>query len=143
MNYFTTTSKPSNRAVDCAIVGIYDRGKLGAGASDIDSASGGEIRRLIKRGDISSKLARCTMLTNVPGIKADRVIVAGLGKRADFGAAQLRKVLAAAARLISETKVRQVLNCLSLENVSKTSRYYVARHSVEAIGEALYRFHER
>ncbi len=142
MNYFTTTSKPSIRAVDCAIVGIYDRGKLGAGASDIDSASGGEIRRLIRRGDISSKLARCTMLTNVPGVKADRVIVAGLGKRADFGAAQLRKVLAAATKLIAETKSRQILNCLSLESVSRTSRYYVARHSAEAIGDALYRFTE-
>ncbi len=142
MNYFTTTSKPSKRAVDCAIVGIYDRGKLGAGASDIDSASGGEIRRLIKGGDISSKLARCTLLTNVPGVKADRVIVAGLGKRADFGAAQLRKVLAAATKLISETKSRQILNCLSLENVSKTSPYYVARHSAEAVGDALYRFTE-
>ncbi len=82
------------------------------------------------------------MLTNVPGVKADRVIVAGLGKRADFGAAQLRKVLAAATKLIAETKSRQILNCLSLESVSRTSRYYVARHSAEAIGDALYRFTE-
>jgi len=39
MEYFTTTSKASRRAVDCVIVGIYERGKLGAGAIDIDTAA--------------------------------------------------------------------------------------------------------
>ena len=28
MEYFTTTSNVSRRAVDCVIVGIYERGKL-------------------------------------------------------------------------------------------------------------------
>ena len=140
MEYFTTTSKSSRRAVDCAIVGIYNRGKLGVGASDIDAASGGEIRRLIKRGDISPKLGRCTLLTNVPGVKAGRVVVVGLGKSGDFGAKQFRKALAAATNTISQTKTKQVLNCLTLENVTQTSVYYLARHSAEAIGDALYQF---
>ena len=41
MEYFTITSKASRRAVDCVIVGVYERGKLGAGASDIDAATKG------------------------------------------------------------------------------------------------------
>ncbi len=86
MDYFTTTSKPSRRAVDCVIVGIYIRGKLGASAKDIDSASKGEIRRLIKSGDISPQLGRCVVLTDVSGVKAKRVAVVGLGKSNAFGA---------------------------------------------------------
>jgi leucyl aminopeptidase len=140
MEYFTTTSKPSRRAVDCAIVGIYDRGKLGTGASDIDSASKGEIRRLIKSGDISSRLGRCAMLTNVAGVKAGRVAVVGLGKSSAFGAKQFRKAVAAAAHAISQTKAKRVLNCLTLEDVAKSTPYYLARHTAEAIGETLYRF---
>ena len=38
MDFFTTTSKASRRAADCVIVGIYDRGKLSAGAAEIDAA---------------------------------------------------------------------------------------------------------
>ncbi|MBU2676942.1 MAG: leucyl aminopeptidase [Gammaproteobacteria bacterium] len=140
MEYFTTTSKPSVRAVDCAIVGIYSRGKLGAGASELDAASRGEIRQLIKSGDISSKLGRCTMLNGVSGVKARRVAVVGLGKSSDFGAREFRKAVAAAATAISKTKVRQVLNCLTLEAVAGASPYYLARHSVETIGDTLYRF---
>ncbi len=46
MKYFTTTSKASRRADDCVIVGIYERNKLGAGASDIDAASKGHLMKL-------------------------------------------------------------------------------------------------
>ncbi len=63
MDYFTTTSKTSNRVTDCVIVGVYDGGKLSAGARDVDSASNGEIRRLLKSGDLSSKAGRTAVLT--------------------------------------------------------------------------------
>jgi len=142
MEYFTTTSKPSRRAVDCVIVGIYDRGKLGVAASDIDSASKGEIRRLIKSDDISSELGHSAVLTRLAGVKAARVVVVGLGKSSAFGAKQFRKAVAAAATAISKTKAKQALNGLTLETVAKTSRYYLARHSAEAFGEILYRFNK-
>lgn len=142
MEYFTTTGKPSRRAADCALIGIYERGKLGVGASEIDAASKGEIKRLIKRGDVSAKLGECALLTNVPGVRADRVLVVGLGKISDFGAKQFRKALTAATKVISKTRTRQLLNCLTLESVANSSRYYLARHSAEAIGDALYQFNQ-
>ena len=142
MEYFTTTSKPSQRAVDCIIVGIYDRGKLGVAASDIDTASKGEIRRLIKSGDISSELGHCAVLPGLAGVKAARIVAVGLGKSSAFGARQFRKAVAAAATVIAKTKAKQVLNGLTLETVAKTSRYYLARHSAEAFGEMLYRFNK-
>ena len=140
MEYFTTTSKPSRRAVDCVIVGVYDRGKLGVAAGDIDAASKGEIRRRIKSGDISSVLGRCAVLTGVAGIKADRVVVAGLGKANQFGVKSFRKAVAAATQVVSHTKARQILNGLTLEPVKDSSPYYLARHTAEVAGEILYRF---
>ena len=140
MKYFTTTSKPSIRAVDCVIVGVYDRGKLSTGASDLDAASKGEIRKLFKRGDISSKPGRCALLTGLQGIKASRVAVVGLGKPGEFTAKRYRQAIAAATGVIAETKVRQLLNTLTLEKVGKVSAYYLARHAAETIGDTLYRF---
>ncbi len=140
MEYFTTTSNPSKRAVDCVIIGVYARGKLSAGASDIDAASNGEIRKLIKRHDISSKLGQCAVLTGLPGIKADRVVAVGLGKAGDFTAMRFRKAVTAAVSKISQTKTRQILNTLTLENVKKSSPYYLSRHTAEAAGDVLYQF---
>jgi len=142
MNYFTTTSRASLRAVDCAIVGVYDRGKLGAGASDIDDASSGAIKRHIKSGDVSGQLGRCAILTDVTGVRANRVAVVGLGKASAFDLSKFRRALSAALNSISRTKSRDILNCLTLESVADASAYYLARHTAQAVGEALYRFTE-
>ncbi len=140
MQYFTTTSKTSRRAVDCVIVGIYDRGKIGAAAADIDAASKGSIKRLIKSGDLSARLGRCTILNDVPGVRAPRVAVVGLGKIGDYGARQFRLALAAALQAVSRTKSKQVLNGLTLENATDCSIYYQARHTAQIAHDVLYRF---
>lgn len=140
MEFFTTTGKPSRRAIDCIIVGVYERGRLGIGAQELDKASNGEIRKLLKSGDISPKLGQCRLLNGVSGSKAKRVAVVGLGKTSAFGPKQFRQAVAAAAAAIATTRASQVLSCLALETVKKTSPYYLARHTVEMIGDSLYRF---
>ena len=133
MEYFTTTSSASRRAVDCVIIGIYARGKLGAAAADLDAASNGRIKRLVKSGDLSGELGRCTVLNDLGGVRAPRVAVVGLGKSGSFGVKQFRTALAAGLRAISYSKCRQLLVCLTLENVSSASPYYVARHTAECV----------
>jgi leucyl aminopeptidase len=140
MEYFTTTSKASRRAVDCVIVGVYERGKLGAGAADIDAASKGAIKRHLKSGDISGNLGRCAVLTDVDGVRATRVAVVGLGKISEFDASRYRQAVAAALQAVSQSKSRQILNCLTLESVNGTDAYYLARHTAQAVGDTLYRF---
>jgi leucyl aminopeptidase len=142
MNYFTTTSKASLRAVDCVIVGVYDGGKLSAGAADIDAASSGAIKRHIKSGDVSGQPGRCSILTDVAGVRAKRVAVVGLGKASAFDLSKFRRALSAALSAISQTKTRDILNCLTLESVADASAYYLGRHTSQAVGEALYRFTE-
>jgi leucyl aminopeptidase len=140
MKYFTTTSKASRRAVDCVIVGVYKRGKLGVGAADIDAASKGHIRNLIKSGDVSGAPGRVVVLNSVPGVKAARVAVVGLGKFEALDAIAFRKAVATATQAIANTKAKQILNCLTLEPVSNSDPYYLARHTVESINDSLYRF---
>lgn len=140
MKYFTTTSSASRRAADCVIVGVYNRGKLGVGAADINAASKGHIQKHLKSGDISGEPGSVAVLTNVPGVKAARVAVVGLGKSGELKASGFKKAVATATRAIANTKARQILNCLTLEPVADGSPYYLARHTVEAIHETLYRF---
>lgn len=140
MEYFTTTSQASRRAVDCVIVGVYERGKLGAGAADIDAASNGAIKRLLKSGDITVKPGTCTVLRDLPGVKSPRVAVAGLGKAGEFDIAGYQQAVTAALSAISHSKCQQLLNCLTLEKVNGASAYYLARHTARAAGDALYRF---
>jgi len=140
MKYFTTTSNASRRAADCVIIGVYNRGKLGVAAGEIDAASKGHIQKLIKSGDVSGNPGSVSVLTDVTGVKAARVAVVGLGKSASLDVNSFRKAVAAATRAVANTKTRQILNTLTLEPIADTSPYYLARHTVEVIGDALYRF---
>jgi len=142
MEYFTTTSNVSRRAVDCVIVGIYERGKLAAGAAEIDTASKGALKRHLKNGDVSGHLGRCVVLTDVSGVRAARVAVVGLGKFSAFDVRKYRRALAAALQAISRSKSRQILNSLTLEKTGGAGSYYLARHTAQAVGDALYRFTE-
>ena len=142
MNYFTTTSNASRRAVDCVIVGIFERGKLARGAADIDAASKGAIKALLKSGDLSPRPGSCKVLTHVSGVRAARVIVVGLGKPGKFDASQFVSAVDKAIAAVSGSKAKSVLNTLTLEEVDGTDVYYLARHTVTAIGASLYRFTE-
>ena len=142
MDYFTTTSNPARRAVDCVIVGIYDRGKLSAAATDVDTASKGALKRLLKRGDVSAQLGRCVVLNDLPGVRAPRVAVVGLGKISKFGTRQLQTAFGAAIRAVLQTRSKSVLNALTRESAGNTSAYYLGRYTAQAVGDALYRFTE-
>ena len=142
MQTFTTSSAAHRVATDCVIVGIYENGKPGRGAADIDAASGGYLSKLIKRGDVGGKAAAIQMLTNIPGVRAQRVVVAGLGAVEKFGVNAFRQAIASAATTIKGSKVRDAVSYLGLEDVDDINAYYLARYSVETIGNALYAFHQ-
>ncbi len=142
MEYFTTTAKPSRRAVDCVIVGVYSRNRLAAGADDIDRASRGGIQKLMKSGDISAEAGNCTVLRDLPGVSAARVAVVGLGAASKLDIRTLRRSMNAAVNALGGTKCRQILSTLSLEEVDGQDAYYLARYTVETVGDALYRFTE-
>ena len=140
MKYVTTTRAASQLTVDGLIVGLYDDATLSIAGADIDKASRGWLRKKKKAGDVSAKLGRATILPSPEGVKAKRVLVVGLGKRKGFGAAEYRRSLGAALSTIRDTKIRNLSNGLSLEDVNGTSVYRLARHAAEATGDSIYRF---
>ncbi len=140
MKYSTTTSAASRRAGSCIIVGIYQRGRLGQAATDVDKASKGLIRNQIKRGDLTGQLGSSRMFSPIDGVKAQRVLVVGLGKHKSFGITHFRQATAAAMKVLKASKIADATNYLTLEDVKGTSPYYLARYSVQTIGDSLYRF---
>ncbi len=140
MQYFTTTSKASRRAVDCVIVGIYERGKLGIGAEDVNTASKGALQRLVKSGDIQAQAGSCTVLNGLVGVRAPRIAVVGLGKHGEYSVSKFVAATAAAIGAVSRSKAKSVLNCLTLEPCGNTGVYYLARHTAQSAEEKLYRY---
>jgi leucyl aminopeptidase len=142
MELFTTTSAAHRRPGNCVVVGVYENGKPGRAALDIDEASNGHLATLIKNGDISGKEGTTLMLSQVHGVRASRVLVVGLGKISKFNIAAFRRAARATASALRDSRVRDVTSYLGLEDVDDTPVYYRARYTVEDIGNSLYAFHE-
>ncbi|MEQ8204617.1 MAG: leucyl aminopeptidase, partial [Woeseia sp.] len=140
MDYFTTTSAASRHAASAIVVGVYERSKLSQAAADIDKASDGLLSKLIKSGDVSGTLGKASVHHSLQGVRAQRVITVGLGKAGEFGVSAFRKATAAAMAALDTHKITDLVSYLTLEPTGDASPYYLARHTVQTIGDALYRF---
>nr|WP_314489043.1 leucyl aminopeptidase [uncultured Pseudomonas sp.] len=70
---------------------------LGALAQPIDQASNGAIGAVLKRGDLSGKVGQTLLLQALPGLKAERVLLVGIGKEQALNDRNWRKVANAVA----------------------------------------------
>ncbi len=69
----------------------------GDGARIVDEKLGGRLRRLAERGDVRGELGRVTLVPVDGELQASRLLVVGVGARAETDAAALRTAGAAAA----------------------------------------------
>lgn len=97
-NSEVVTANIADVAADAIVIGHFSgTSPQDDAAAAVDAALGGVIARLSASGDISGKLGEITALYPTTGVKALRVLVAGLGDRATFGPEALRRASAAAA----------------------------------------------
>lgn len=144
MDFPVKTSAPARTRTACAIVPIYEGGRLGAAAQAFDQASGGMIRRLRGKGDIPGKLGQTLLLTN-PGnaVAAQRLLLVGCGKSASFGVKSYRSAIVAACKALANTRVKEAVSYLGFNGVDDLDPYYIARHLGEQVRAAVYRFDEQ
>ncbi len=127
---------------DCIIVGhLKDTPLIGA-AAEIDRESGGAITALIESGDCGHKSGRIRHLYNLPGVRSPRVLVVGLGKKEEYGAAKFIKACGDAAAPISKSPAQRILNCLTEIPVDERAFEWHVTQSVAATNGACYLYSE-
>jgi len=124
---------------DCAVVGIFEGGALGAAARIADKALDGRIASLVKRGDFAAKLGDTLLVADLPGAKIARVLLVGLGTRPAFGRRQLRRALTAGLQAVTRTGARSVSLGIANEPVRGLDAYTRGRMVAEIARLALYR----
>jgi leucyl aminopeptidase len=140
MHYTVKTGDPAKQRTACLVLGVFAQRKLSDPAERVDGAAAGFLRNLVKRGDIEGKVGQTLMVYDVPGVRAERVLLVGCGKRKELSAAQYRKVVAAAVPVLNRSHAKDALWCLTDPLPSASTHYAMARDTVLAAEDALYRF---
>ncbi len=97
---------------DALIVGLFEGSQLEGATQAVDQALDGAISDLENGGDLSGKAGEVAVLYPRGVIPARRVIIVGLGPRADFGTEALRRGASHAVIKARDLKARRVASVL-------------------------------
>ncbi|MEO8435468.1 MAG: leucyl aminopeptidase [Pyrinomonadaceae bacterium] len=77
---------------------------------ELDEATGGFVRSVLEAGELSGKEGETAYLnlSNGNGIKAKRLLLVGVGERADYGAAALSQMAGTAIRFLRGKSVKSI-----------------------------------
>ena len=93
MELVVKSVSPETLKTATLVVAIGEGRKLGVAAKQLDELSGGAISAVLKRGDLAGKVGQSLLLQNLPNLKADRVLLVGVGKDAELGDRPFRKII--------------------------------------------------
>jgi len=140
MDYALKYATPDALHGDCLLLGYYDKRRLTDAAAHADAALDGLLLKLLKREELEGKAGEAILINHVGHGKIERVLLVGLGKRAELTAAAYRKALAAAAKALKETGVKTALSALHEAEVQERDLTWKIRQAIEVFENAHYRF---
>ena len=140
MQVKVTRQDPAKTKSACLVLGVYSGKDLTPSAMQFDRTANGKISGLKKRGDVSGKTAETLLLTEYPGIEAERVMLVGLGAKGKTKAADFRRAARAAAFAVHKAGIKDAAMCLTEAEVIDTDAAFLARIIAEAASDATYQY---
>jgi leucyl aminopeptidase len=123
------------------IVSHYEKKRRPEGAAAaIDRALDGAITRLIKQGDIKGKLNEMTLLHSLGRLPAGRVLVVGLGKKAELTPNRVRGAVAEACRYLRGKNVTSAVTAVLGAGVNRIGTGAAVQAVTEGALLGLYSF---
>jgi leucyl aminopeptidase len=140
MEFPVKTGAPARHRTECAILPVFDDGRLHGATKELDRAARGAIAKLVRAGDAPARLGACTLVHRTQGTAAARWLLVGCGKQGDFSPKRLTTVLGAAIHALRAGGTKEATSFLTYD--SPLAPADAARYSVEAARSSIYRFDE-
>lgn len=120
------------------VIGIHEESGLTGTAKALDKATGGFISKLIKQGAFQGKMGQVLPLYHANSFES--IFLVGCGKNKDLSPTGFRKMVTAAVKTLSLSKIVSATSYLSELEVSGHSLAWKIKQMAEITGDALYRF---
>jgi leucyl aminopeptidase len=140
VEFSTKIAAPARQPTACVVVGVFESRNPSRAASALDRAAHGQLRELLRSGDMDGRAGSTRILYRVRGVAAERILLVGLGKEKEFGERQYRDCARAALSAIRDTGARDACLYLAELHVPDRDASWKARQLVLAAVEVNYRF---
>jgi leucyl aminopeptidase len=139
MEFLVKSANPLSLKTATLVLTVSEGRKLGEHARAIDTACGGALSQILKRGDISGKLGQSLLLHHLPGLKAERVLLLGCGK-GELSDRQLRKLASGLIATLKGLAGSDALLALDEVRAKGRNAHGRTRLLVETLAGGDYRF---
>jgi leucyl aminopeptidase len=136
---FHATAPSGLRRTDCAVIGVFEGGGLGAAGELLPAATRAWVMRLVRGRDFAARLGDTLLLPREGDARPRRLLLVGLGQQQNWSARSFRRAEQLAAQALVKCGARDALFALTALAVPGMDLYYRARHLAEAIAAATYR----
>jgi leucyl aminopeptidase len=110
MQITVATQKFTALETEALVTYAFDQDDRVSGVlAELDAVSGGRIKSLAESGELTGKMLEMTLVHQLPGIAARRVLIVGAGKADKFTRAELRRVAGAAVRHLKARAVKHMV----------------------------------
>lgn len=140
MNYSAKYLVAETAKTACLVVGVFENRKFSPTAEQLNKSSNGHLLKLLKTGDFEGAPGQTLMLYDVPGVTAQRVLLAGCGKPGKTALPTYLTAQSAAAKHLASCNISEAVSYLTEIQVADYDQALLTRHAVVAFEEALYRF---
>lgn len=140
MKFTTSKSKLKGKPRSCCVVGIFQGKQLQGLAAQVDQLSAGALSAHINSGGFEAKENESIVLYDVPGLKWQKLIAIGYGKADELDVKRYRQVAETVVKKLRELHVTGADLWLLADEVNGCDHKVKARHLIEAMGNAMYRF---
>jgi leucyl aminopeptidase len=140
MEFNSKTGDLSKLHTPCLVLGVYAKQRLGEAAKQIDEASSGRLAELLKMGQMDGEAEQMLMLYELPGVKAERVLLVGMGKRKESKLAAYRKQTEAAFAELARQRVADAVWALHAPAPGDADDYRCVRDTLTTLAALAYRF---
>jgi len=143
MQLATISDAPARQRSDCLLLAVYAARTLSDEAQAVDKASRGQLAQWLKRSPLDGAASGAPVtFYGLRGVRADRVVVVGLGARSRVDGALFAKALRKAADAVVASGAASASICLESVKVEGRDEYWKQRQAVQALAAAAYRFDE-
>lgn len=125
-------------ASDCLVLFAFEDAKLSKAADSINKQSKKQLANQLAKAHFQGKTAETCLLLHLDGIKAQRVLLVGLGKRDECRIPQLQQAASAAVNKLQSAQVKDALLALPAEVMRPLNN--CMRELVQAACNATYSF---
>lgn len=125
---------------DCHVVAVYNGNKLTDSALQIDKLSGGQLKSILRRGDLGGKFGQTLLLHDIDGLSAKRVLLVGCGKVKSLSDQKFKQLIKGVTTSLNGYQINNATLHLAEIEMKERDNLWMTKQISQVITHSQYRY---